>query len=267
MPVMATRGASVGECNICGDHGPLTEDHTPPKSTARPTTVVMRHLSQVLSIEAQNGARRILQNGVRYRTLCSRCNNHLLGILYDPALAYFCNGVAATLNSSLVLPSTIHIPGLPQRITRAVFGHIAAQGVGRYLKGPLTVPMRDWFLNENAPLPSPIRFLYWPYPYMDQVLMRDAAILDIAASSTSMIWQMKFYPVAFAMLWDSGFPPQPVRDLNRFLTLPPTQTVDIPVDLRPLVHRYWPEAPTDNTILAMGQEAVVSQAKPPRGKA
>lgn len=266
MPLMATRGPAVGECNICGNYGSLTEDHTPPKSSSRPTTMVMQHLSQALSIESEEKSRRVLQNGVRYRTLCSRCNNHLLGLLYDPALAGFCNGVATTINSNLVLPTTMHVPGLPQRIVRAVFGHTAAQGVGRYLKGPLTVPMRDWFLDESASLPSPIRFLYWPYPYMDQVLMRDAAILDLTAGSTSMIWQMKFYPVAFAMLWEPTFPSQPVRDLNGFLTLPATQAVEIPIDLHPLMHRHWPEAPTDNTVLAMGQEAVVSQAKPARRK-
>ena len=34
MPIKDARGPVVGECNICGDLGPLTVDHSPPKGYA-----------------------------------------------------------------------------------------------------------------------------------------------------------------------------------------------------------------------------------------
>ena len=34
--------------------------------------------------------------------------------------------------------------------------------------------------------------------------------------------------------------------------------VDIPINLRSITPGYWPEAPTENSILVYGQEAIVS---------
>lgn len=36
MPIKQTRGPQVGRCNICGEVGPLTVDHCPPKGWAGP---------------------------------------------------------------------------------------------------------------------------------------------------------------------------------------------------------------------------------------
>lgn len=266
MPLMLTRGPTHGECNICGAVGPLTDDHTPPKSCVRPTDMVLRHVAQVLNAEKPETRGQVLQNGVRYRTLCARCNNHLLGLTYDPALASFCNEVAKLVDSSLVLPALLYVPGFPQRIARAIFGHIAAQGVGRYRKGEHTESMRDWFLDETAPLPVAIRFAYWLYPYRQQILMRDAAIMHMPTSQGSMVWMLKFYPMAWAMFWDPKYPALGVRDLNPFLHLPPTNLVDISVDVAPIIHPRWPEAPTDETFLLMGAEALAADQKKPRAR-
>lgn len=78
MPLqMVTRGAQSGMCNICGDDGPLTEDHTPPKGCVRPTAMELQHVTHRL--HAGKAIKTKAQDGVKYRTLCARCNNTLLG--------------------------------------------------------------------------------------------------------------------------------------------------------------------------------------------
>jgi hypothetical protein len=86
---IATRGSKTGICNICGMHGKLTEDHTPPKGSIKIGQVELQHIVNYLSNEKPASKGRLLQNGVKYRTLCSSCNNTYLGAKYDPAVIEF----------------------------------------------------------------------------------------------------------------------------------------------------------------------------------
>lgn len=100
--IVRTRGSKVGQCNICGVRGTLTEDHSPPKSCVRPSALQVRHLIQRLAESRRSTLGRNTRN------------------------------VSNLLNSVLKLPHTVSVRGQPQRIMRAVFGHLAAQGVERY---------------------------------------------------------------------------------------------------------------------------------------
>jgi len=77
-----TRGPKKGICNICGEYGKLTEDHTSPKESATITQVEMHHIVGILSAEKPGSRVRVSQNGVKFRSLCNRCNNSLLGGAY-----------------------------------------------------------------------------------------------------------------------------------------------------------------------------------------
>jgi hypothetical protein len=139
---ITTRGPVVGECNICGNVGRLTEDHTPPKSCRGATHSEMHALHVRMSISTP-GSGRHFRTGPSYRSLCARCNNELLGAIYDPALANFCAAVRRATNTMLRLPNRFSIEIQPQLVMRSVIGHLAAMGVGRYRKGNITEPLRD----------------------------------------------------------------------------------------------------------------------------
>lgn len=109
---------------MCGESGPLTEDHTPPKGCYKPTQVEIQSLLRRLSNTAEGKRSRFSQNGVKYRTLCHRCNNTLLGATYDPEFISFVNHVAALFNSQIALPEVLSVPGQPQAILRSLLGHI-----------------------------------------------------------------------------------------------------------------------------------------------
>lgn len=117
-PKYATRGPKAGHCNICGSHGQLTEDHIPPKGALRITQMEMVHLIQVLSAPGSMSRGRLSQDGVKFRTLCGRCNNDLLGSRYDPELIRLVNSVGTILKSSLQLPPRMNVPVVPQKVMR-----------------------------------------------------------------------------------------------------------------------------------------------------
>lgn len=252
-----TFGPKIGTCNICGEHGPLTEDHTPPKGCYRPTQVEIRHLSYLLSGTSNPPKGRRSQNGVKYRTLCHRCNNTLLGTLYDPPFIEFVNAVALHLRTPIALPSAVTIPAKPQSIVRSLLGHMSAQGVDRYLKGPLTRAMRDYFLDVSLPLPSGIRVFYWAYPYQLHVMFRDAAYIHLPTGRPFALWLLKFFPVAFLVAWDepTGLN-YPIHSLDPWRSAPIDLVAELPLNLTNIPPLFWPEAPTEQSMLMYGQEAI-----------
>ena len=203
MKKFQTRGPKTGQCNICGDLGLLTEDHTPPKGSVRIKQVEMLHITSLLSAERAGVRGRISQNGVKFRTLCNRCNNTILGSNYDLAFNEFSQNVTSYLKSNLVLPETVNVRGKPQKIARALFGHLTAIGIDRYKKGKNTEDLKDWFLDESRPLPDYLSIHYWVYPYQTQVLIRDGGLRNLRVQDPAVIWLMKFFPIAFSSSFSS----------------------------------------------------------------
>jgi hypothetical protein len=255
-----TRGPPYGQCNICGIFGKLTEDHTPPKSCGGITAAELRSLHDKLAAEGeQSSAPRHFQGGVCYRTLCGRCNG-LLGTDYDPALASMCAQVREIAKSSLRLPQEVRLEIAPDAVMRSVLGHLAAQGVGRYLKGELTEPLRDYILDSARPLPPSLRVHYWLYPHRRQVLIRDAALLYLRTRAVFAFWLMKFFPVAFFVTINE--PAQPVfqlRNLENYRDVPAAVVDHLYLPIRNLVPGVWPETPTDESVILYGPEAVVAE--------
>lgn len=259
---IATRGPREGNCNICGEHDRLTEDHTPPKGCIKVSQVEMHHIVQHLSDDAPLKGR-ISQNGVKYRTLCHRCNNSFLGAHYDPAFIAFVNTIGMFLKTNVHLPPTMSVRGHPQKIIRALLGHLSAQGVNRYNKDRQTEVMRDYFLDCSLPLPDQIKVYYWLYPFGPQVMARDSAYLDLRVGKPSAMWLLKFFPIAFFVTW--GEPVGYSFDLHTFEPWrhsPYEEEAELPIRLRPVTHQYWPEAPTETSVVVYGQEAMVAFARP-----
>lgn len=200
---------------------------------------------------------RISQNGVKYRTLCHRCNNNFLGTRYDPPFISFVNSIGQHLKSSLHLQELVHVRGQPQAILRALLGHISAQGVDRYKKGPLTEAVRDYFLDTTLPLPRDIRVFYWAYAHCPHVMFRDAGYLDIPTGNTFAMWLLKFFPVAFMIIWGNpGEHQYPMESFEHWRDSPFELEVEMPLRLRATPPQYWPEAPTDRSVVLYGQEAI-----------
>jgi hypothetical protein len=256
--LISTRGPRDGECNICGIFGPLTEDHTPPKSCRGITAAEMHALYVRVGAGKPPVRGRQFRTGPSFRTLCARCNNVLLGTIYDPALAHFCAEVRRATNTKLQLPDEFRLSIQPQLVMRSVMGHLAAMGIGRYRKGAITETFRDYMLDVSLPLPAEIRFYYWLYPYRPQVIIRDAVKCNIRNHVQSLFWLMKFFPLAFLV----SFNEPDVRswqplNLDVYRNVPHDSWWPVAVRLRPVVHPYWPESPSDDDFILYGEQAVV----------
>lgn len=265
---ICTRGPQRGQCNICGQFGPLTEDHTPPKGWMKPTQVMLKHISHHLGAGPDLKGRHS-QNGVKYRTLCARCNNNL-GAHCDPALIEFVDQVGRCIMSEIHLPDVMKVRTQPQAVMRSVIGHLSAQGVDRYLKGAETEAVRDYILNPALPLPAGIHVYYWLYPYRPFVLFRDAAYADLRSGAQVVaMWLVKAFPMAFLVTWKGTMPTdEPVMELSAWRNAPFNTQAELPLRLRPLVLPTWPEAPTMTSIPVYGQEAItLVQAKRNKPKA
>lgn len=76
------------------------------------------------------------------------------------------------------------------------------------------------------------------------------------------MWLMKFFPLAFAVVWDKEDTLNlQVQELSIHRNCPEDFEEEIPVRMRPVVHPYWPEAPTNEHIMMFGQEAVFATAR------
>ena len=149
----------------------------------------------------------------------------------------------------------MEIDGNAKLIGRAVFGHLAAQGVDRFSEAEPWLELRDWFLDTELKFPEGIRIYYWVYPHHGCVIFRDAAIADIRIQKTAAIWLLKFYPLSFMISrekTESQMFNLPILPVNN------DGVTQLPIQIRGIPHRYWPEAPTDDTIIAYGQEAMFS---------
>ncbi len=215
MPIKQTRGPQVGRCSICGEVGPLTVDHCPPKGWA--PRVPLR-VSEVMAPyrDGSNFRYQKFNNGVQFRSLCEHCNRDILGTRYDPELIFLVEKVTALTASVLHIPALQHVRIRPQRIMRSVIGHLCSQGVDRFNKGELTDVLKNYLTDPSAKFPQSLSLCYWLFPHPGVVLTRDYSITRLGYGGASMLWLMKCFPLGFALInrgyvFD-GVPPQMLMD-------------------------------------------------------
>lgn len=69
------RKRKTGDCCICGKNGLLTQEHVPPKQAYNKIRTVEYTLSDVLTSGKDSSKRKTKQGGVKFETLCEKCNN------------------------------------------------------------------------------------------------------------------------------------------------------------------------------------------------
>ncbi len=263
----STRGPSHGPCNICGSVGRLTDDHVPPKGCRNVSTARMSQLFQILSEGRLPTQWRQAQGGVKYRTICGKCNNGLLGAEYDPSLIEWCSHIdqfLSALRSGIRLPSHTATEIRPNRILRSVIGHMLAAAVDRPATGDFDQELVEYFLDPTRPFPASARLYYWLYPFTSQVVIRDAVYKSMLKvdreKNLTLFMLLKFYPVAF-MVADA-------RDDNTSfkwtcLSEHASAHLDdsswVPIYLNDFPSQWWPEAPSESHFVVYGGEPLFAQ--------
>lgn len=255
---ITTLGPKRGICNICGNSDTLTEDHVPPKGSIRVKQVEMFHIVDILGVENPPKKKgRKLQDGVKFRTLCPFCNNKRLGLEYDPALNHFSNIVSSYLKTSITLPERLSVNIKPNRVIRAVLGHLLAVSLNCHDLGTMTMAAREYFLKSVAHFPSGMKIYYWIYPYNKQVLVRDGLLFFCFSKKIIRFWLMKYFPLGFIVTWEQPEEIQiDLECLDFYAGGDINSVVDVPVNLKNIPSPVWPEEPTDDCAVLYGNRAI-----------
>lgn len=220
--------SATPRCRICLAKGPLTWDHVPPRGTVGTNPMELLSFVHWLSLEIPErldlvGDERVFEasfrsrkssNGVKFKTLCPRCNNDLLGGRYDPELKRLVTStaslIAASTRGTFRMPDVVSICAKTHLLLRAIVGHLLAAESGHPSEGEQRAfgspkssfyeDLRAYVLDETLPIPSNVRVYYWPFPSTDQVVVRGLALLETGSDRWLVGDLMKFYPLAFYVI-------------------------------------------------------------------
>ncbi len=198
----------------------------------------------------------ISQNGIKYRTICRRCNDYI-GAEYDPTLNVFSKSVGLYIKSTLRIPMAVRHKTKPQRLLKALLAHLVAAKV-EIEDTTFDQSARAYALDPAAKLPEDITVFYWVYPYDETVVMRDFAMFTPRGTfNHPAIFQLlKSFPVAFLCSSASSY--GGLDSLPHYRKCDLNEEVEIPIRLLPVHERHWPETPTDkdNNVIFGGASAM-----------
>lgn len=258
------RGRKVGFCAICGDEGPLSKDHVPPKGCNNLNDV---EINALLPSDNFVKVGTTSQGGTHYRTLCATCNNTRLGTYYDPALIDLSNEITALAlgakRQKIALPRTIFPFIRPQRIARAVVGHVLAglaveetnQGL---LSSPISDSLRSYFLDDTADFPDDLEIYYWVYPSRRQVLIKNVgkSLINSAGKREVLVGHIfKFLPLGFWLVFNGS---NQESDLVMPLVKDKAMALDgveqVEIDLHAVPPLDFPESPKGNEFIVLNSD-------------
>jgi hypothetical protein len=270
----------MGFCSICKTHGQLTWDHVPPKGCVRPSVIEIKNLSEHISPDNSVKPSRS-QNGLKLRSICARCNSERLGATYDPELIRLSNSISgfvtSQMNFGLSLPKSFEFEIKPQKVARAVVGHILATEIPKANSRPISAPypdaLRNYFLDSSKPMPAELDIYYWIYPSNLQVAANNYTMIpnflapEAKARSIYASGILKFFPLGFWVVWRK--PLLLNIDLPKLVEDKST-SVDaaqiIPICLRRLPRLDWPEVPGEKDLMMMRKEMTfVGKPLKPKG--
>ena len=256
---ISTRGPKQGYCVICGKWGNLSRDHVPPKGCNNLSDAEIRFLHPPQDTAHQ---RVTSQGGVTFRTLCGDCNSGRLGAEYDPALINLSNEITqlslSARGRSIALPQTIPCLIRPQRIARAIVGHVIAvlsvNEVSEGLKSnPIIDVMREYFLEPNAALPVGLAIYFWVYPHRRQVIIKNMAKMVQNKDGQNVFVTghiIKFLPLGFWLTFNSPSVDSPlIHSLVEDNAMGLDDVTLVNLDIYSLLHPDFPEAPVGNQMM------------------
>ena len=240
-----------GYCRICCKECDLTWDHIPPKSISGSQNV---KIYDILGTESNYS-----QDGNKKKSICSNCNNHLLGLKYDPEMLELSKQVKnyyeVYKNSKLILPDVKEFSYKPQRLARCVIGHTLADSFEMDpsippTSSPMNDSLRDYFLQENSSLSPNFRIFYWLYPYDNTLVLQNTGIAKPAYNDIICCAHiLKFNPLAFLITYQLKYMEirLPYMPLNTITDIDSEYRFCLNMKDRP--DQSWPEKPSNDMII------------------
>lgn len=200
-------------CNLCLKKvDRLSDDHIPPKGWMTPRRVVIESYPEG---SAQDIFRSTTShNGLKFKTLCPDCNN-ILGARYDKALKKFTESITRVVQSPFNVLKSFSVEAQPSLIVKAILGHILAAKTGD-CKTSIDEDIRRYVLGLDKILLSKIKVYYWYFPYDTVIISLDKIACDILEGSHAHFSVLKYYPVAFLMMYESTMADKSIYELTKY---------------------------------------------------
>ncbi len=253
-------GAEKGYCRICGKYGDLTDDHVPPKSCGNKGRTVFSIGENKL----------IIQNGFHCRTICSNCNNELLGCNLDKEYKKVYDQIRNFKKSGLYLPRNIlEIDVDIKKFFRGIIAHffsVAVYEKDLTIQQVLEQPIRNDFVSENCRVfvlgeeenPKNVDLYYWYYPFSNIYVNPFMGYsIDLFAENKKTIYgaMIKCSPIAVFILdkkVSTMNPPGLKADLN---------TNKLFLNMDSILDKEILEHPTENGCVLLSPNNIVDGEK------
>lgn len=190
-------------CNICGKKTYLTWDHIPPKSLLQePNTYVNTLFHELPSPDRHM---KQYQSGIKYQSICSHCNNELVG-KYDVDLSAFTKAVISELeicvqkllNHEIDRVNSITIIAKINKVLRAICGHFLAMKNHYDAETTIDCYLRSYLMDAKQTFSG--FFLHsWFYPYSTILNARDFTLAGTPQNlhPKGYVSVMVYYPLAY----------------------------------------------------------------------
>ena len=193
---------------------------------------------------------RRFNGGVRFRTLCSDCNNGLGG-REDKAIGAFFERIRKLVESPLIIESNVNVMAKPNLIYRGLLAHLVSANDNGVPSG-FDLEARELFFGKRNLNQSSWNLFYWMYTGSKLFLMRDAYhTVWHPRVKLVPIHVLKFFPLAFMFTqepWFLGLP-----NMRLFLRPKDVEEIDVPIDLgRRDTHPFWPVTASPHNMILLG---------------
>ncbi|OGU68055.1 MAG: hypothetical protein A3C56_08015 [Ignavibacteria bacterium RIFCSPHIGHO2_02_FULL_56_12] len=229
--ILLQKDPADGICNIClKEFSALSEEHVPPKCTGNRGRY--RFISYLnFMTDSSTKPLGFSQNGIKYRTVCTECNNITLKHCDD--------AISELFNPFLddnISQEQFGVSYRPNLVIRGILGHFLSAKTSHVRSTTEDLFVRA-LQNMSDPIPEQLGFYVLPYTLPEIRIVRD--LLLVVNSSPTLFNVMKVYPFAFIVTSERVFAPFP--NWHEYFELNPDSYVRLePLNSNP-VRCGWPE--------------------------
>lgn len=215
---MARSRKVTGTCHLCGNYGPLSFEHVPPRAAFNDRPVVRYRAEEVFNLGPDDkpaGGGTIQQKGSGAYTLCGRCNN-VTGSWYGRHFVDWCWQGMHILARSGGSPSLIYLHYVfPLSIIKQIFTMFFSLHSERYREKHEEIVR--FLLNREAKyLPPNYRvFVY----FMGEGRPRfsgTSALLNLGAGQMQLMAELAFPPFGYLLTYGGPPPDERLFEITHF---------------------------------------------------
>ena len=220
-----------GRCHLCGNQGPLSFEHVPPRAAFNRYPVVMAGIHDALaSMDGEPLRGEIQQRGMGGHTLCEKCNNQT-GAWYGGHYASWCQQCIDLLQQKAGEHPTSHTFHLRPLAVLKQIVVMFASACGDGFHGNHAELAEFALDRDSTALPSKYRFFAYLFIQGAFRFHGPMGILDLRRGAEVFAGEITFLPVGLVMTINSPPPDSRLYEITGFSSTPYDEVRDVDMNL------------------------------------